>query len=386
MGQHHAEIKSHDWGPIMPNILLLCEFPTLNGGERSMLATLPGIRAAGFAPAVACPVEGPLADALRAEGVEIAPFSTFDGDGRKRSQPELREELATLLVRRRPAILHANSLSMGRLSGPVAAALRTPSIAHLRDIMNLSPQAAADLNCHRRLLAVSRAVKDFHTLGGLQGEIIFVLHNGIDLTQFRPRPATGFLHAELAIPHGSPLVAVVGQIGLRKGQDVFVRAAAEVHRQQPDVHFLVIGERFSDKAESRAFEAALHTTDVIGRLHFLGFRHDMERIFPELALLVHPARQEPLGRVLIEAAATGTAVVATAVGGTPEIFPPSAEAALLVSPDDPQKLAAAMLQVLGDPALRLQLQLAARRRAEAAFDIHLASAGLVEHYHSVLAY
>ena len=80
---------------------------------------------------------------------------------------------------------------------------------------------------------------------------------------------------------------------------------------------------------------------------------------------MHPARQEPLGRVLLEAAAAGVAVVATDVGGTPEIFPPDSESARLVPPDDAAALAAAMLELLDDEALRAGCRLppaAARKR------------------------
>ena len=100
----------------------------------------------------------------------------------------------------------------------------------------------------------------------------------------------------------------------------------------------------------------------------------------ELAMLVHPARQEPLGRVLLEAAASGVAIVATDMGGTPEIFPPSLSAARLVPPDDVEALAEAILTVAGDPALRAQLSVAARHRAETAFDHRQATANLVRHY------
>ena len=100
-------------------------------------------------------------------------------------------------------------------------------------------------------------------------------------------------------------------------------------------------------------------------------------------MLVHPARQEPLGRVLLEAAASGVAIVATDVGGTPEIFPPSSGAARLVAPDDAEALAEAILAVAGDPALRAQLSAAARRRAEAAFDHRQATANLVRHYRAI---
>ena len=123
----------------MPEILILCEYPTLNGGERSMLATLDGVRAGGFSPTVLAPSDGPLAAESAARGIELIPFWCRAVDGMRMAQSRLREQLAEILCRRRPALLHANSLAMGRLSGPVAADCGLPSIAHLRDIVRLVP-------------------------------------------------------------------------------------------------------------------------------------------------------------------------------------------------------------------------------------------------------
>jgi glycosyltransferase involved in cell wall biosynthesis len=366
----------------MPNVLLLCEYATLNGGERSMLATLDWLAKAGWVPVVAAPPGGPLAEELRTRGVEAVAFSVTDAAGRRLPRHRLREDLASLLGRLQPEILHANSLSMGRLSGPVAAEGNVPSIAHLRDIVRLSAQAVADLNCHDRLLAVSHAVRAFHAAGGLAAGKLHVVYNGIHLEEFRPRPPTGALHRELGLPSGAPLVATIGQIGPRKGQDVLVRAVSRLGSRRPDAHVLVIGQRYSEKAESRRFEADLRAAaSAGGRVHFLGLRRDVARLLNEVVLLVHPARQEPLGRVLLEAAASGVPVVATAVGGTGEIFAPGT--ARLVPPDDPTALAGAIDELLGDAALRAALAAAARRRAEAVFDIRKTAAAMVEHYEAV---
>lgn len=365
------------------DLLLLCEYATLGGGERSMLATLDGVREAGFTPAVAAPPEGPLADALRARGAEVLPWISCDQSGARLPQERLRDQLRRLLRRRRPDLLHANSLSMGRLSGPVAAEFHMPSIAHLRDIIKLSDQAVADLNCHTRLLAVSDATRDFHVAGGLVADKVRVLYNGVDLRRFRPRPGSGYLHGELGIPPGAPLIGTIGQISLRKGQDVLVRAAARLAHGLADVHFLIVGQRHSQKDESRALEADLRAAaggPLAGRLHFLGPRNDVAEILNELTLLVHSARQEPLGRVLLEAAAAGVAVIATEVGGTREIFPPRSASARLVPPDDPEALATAILELAGDEAGRTRLAAAARRHAEKAFDARHAAANLVGHY------
>jgi len=352
-----------------------------------MLATLEAIAAAGFSLAVLAPPQGPLAETLRARDVEVIPFTTRDTAGRHRPQQELREELARVLQHRRPTLLHANSLSMGRLSGPVAAAAQVPSLAHLRDIVRLSPQAAADLNCHARLLAVSRAVQEFHIAGGLAAHKVHVLYNSVDLTEFCPRPPSGDLHRELGLAPETLLIGAIGQIGLRKGQDVLARAATKLAGQLPHAHYVIVGERFSDKEESRRFEADLHAAVgglLEGRFHFLGYRDDVSRLLSELTLLVHPARQEPLGRVLLEAAAAGVAVVATDVGGTPEVFPPESQSARLVPPNDVDALAAAILELSGDSALRSRLAAAARRRAQDAFDVRRTAAPLITHYRALL--
>jgi glycosyltransferase involved in cell wall biosynthesis len=374
----------------MPEILILCEYATMNGGERSMATTLDPVRAAGFSPVVAAPREGPLADALAARNMEHLPFDC-QADGHRVPQAKLREQLATMLEHRRPALLHANSLAMGRLSGPVAARLELPSIAHLRDIIKLNRQAAADLNCHRRLLAVSNAVREYHISGGLSADKTYVLYNGVDLNEFRPRTPTGFLHRGLGLlKEGSsdvPLIATVGQIGLRKGQDVLLRAAAMLFERWPNVHYLVIGERHSQKEESRRFEGDLHRAaeqSLPGRVHFLGRRDDMAAILSEVTLLVHPARQEPLGRVLLEAAASGTAVVAADVGGTREIFPPERDAARIVPPNDAEQLAATISELLADGELRTRLGNAARQCGAERFDIRKTATALVRHYEALL--
>ena len=183
-------------------------------------------RRAGYQVCVAAPASGPLAEALRSEGVEIVPFELRDAKGVRFPLAELRRKLAEILRRHRPALLHANSLAMGRLSGPVAAELALPSLSHLRDIVTLSRQAIADLNCHSRLLAVSEATRQFHVAQGLAGEKTHVLYNGIDLERFRPRPPTGYLHQQLGLTRDVPLIGTIGQISLRKGHDVLAAALA----------------------------------------------------------------------------------------------------------------------------------------------------------------
>lgn len=384
----------------MPEVFILCEYPTLNGGERSMLAVLGYVQAAGFTPVVLAPPEGPLADELARRNVEVLPFpcnvaqppsavkTMLHSRGRlchtsKLPTDELRKRLNSILSHRRPALLHANSLSMGRLSGPVVERLRLPSIAHLRDIIKLSAKAVTDLNRHTRILAVSNATREYHIAGGIAADKIHVLYNGVDLDEFRPCPLTGYLHRELDLPADAKLIGTIGQIGLRKGQDVLLRAAATIACQVPNAYYLIVGERNSEKEESRQFESDLHhvaNSPLAWRVHFLGRRYDIPSLLCELTLLVHPARQEPLGRVLLEAAASGVPVVATNVGGTAEIFPENTQ---FIPPDNSDALAATIVELIGDDRLRSRLAEAARQRMETHFNARTAAVNLIKHYNAL---
>jgi glycosyltransferase involved in cell wall biosynthesis len=169
---------------------------------------------------------------------------------------------------------------------------------------------------------------------------------------------------------------------------VALNAALQLARDLPDVHWLLVGERTSGKQESREFEQRLHQiasqAPLAGHVHFLGSRNDVPQLLNECALLVHSARQEPLGRVLLEAAASGLPVVATDVGGTREIFPTHSDGAVVVPPDDERSMASAVRDLLHDEPRRRSMVLAARQRACATFDIQQTGERLVGHYRKLL--
>ena len=275
---------------------------------------------------------------------------------------------------------------MGRLSGPVAREIGVPSLAHLRDIVVLRRQAIADLNRHNRLLAVSEATRRFHLGQGLAADKTSVLYNGVDTELFRPAPPSGYLHDELGLPRDCPLIGTVGQISLRKGLDAVLMALSELAEDiRSSFTWLVVGQRFSEKEESQRFEKSLRelAAKVLpGKVFFLGTRGNVARMMPELTMLVHAAHEEPLGRVLLEAAAAGRAIVATNIGGTREIFPPQSDSACW-----------SRLPIRRQWPVRSASCLAIRRggcnweampaRVENEFTVERAVAGLLTHYESV---
>ena len=368
-------------------VLVLCEYASLNGGERSLLEAIRHITASDMELTVAAPSTGPLADALRHHGLQHLPLELFDAEGVRYPRPRIRQNIADSLAATHARLLHANSLSMSRLAGPVVEQLNVPSIGHLRDIIRISRASIDDLNRHRCLLAVSHATRQSYVDAGLDLAKAEVAYNGVDLTRFQPRAARGILHEELNLPADSLLVGSVGQVGMRKGVDLFVEAASQVAAMRRNVHFIYVGQRYSQKQEAVTYEndllQAATRGALKGRFHFLGARGDVDLILNELALYVHAARQEPLGRVLLEAGAAATAIIATDVGGTREIFPESAHAAVLVPPQSSSTLAAAIEQLLTTEDVRRTLGSNARQRIAAAFDGQRASHQLEHWYRTI---
>lgn len=374
-------------------IAILFEFPSLNGGERSMLAAIDRLldEVSRFEFVAIAPPNGPLAVELSRRKIEHIPWCVRTSNG-DRIQAELIESsLLEITSQRQPHLLHGNSLSMSRLIGRLAGRLSIPTTGHLRDIIGLSAAAVADVNRNQRVIAVSHATRDYHVAQGLNPTRVTVVHNGIDLDRFQPRQPTGRLLAELHLTSSTEnpvkLVATIGQIGLRKGQDVLAAAAKSIVDRVPQTHFLIIGERNSQKTESiefeRSIQQAFEQCGLSQHLHLLGYRHDVDRMLNEIDLLVHSANQEPFGRVLLEATAAGVPIVATDVGGTNEIVV-DGQTGRLVPARDPGALANAVVSTLTEDGLAMQFRIAARRRAITEFSIATAAERLADVWRQTL--
>ena len=371
----------------MCHIVLLMEYPTLNGGERSTLAFCDYLQTRGFHFSAIAPVDNPLKCALSQHNIKHIPFSFTGEFGQRLPISLLRESLTNTLRDAGADVLHAISVSTSRIAGPVANELQLPSIGHLRDIIRLSGQAINDINMNSVILAVSTATLTFHQAGGIDSTHSHVLYNGINLDRFRTKQPTGFIHKELNLPPGRKFIGAVGQITLRKGFDTLIHAFKEVASQNNDYHLLIVGQRHSKKHETKQYEVNLKSyvdKHVLSdRIHFLGFRDDMHNFYPELSLLTHCAHQEPLGRVLLEAAACRVPIIATAVGGTREIFPDS-NFAVMTKPGDRDELVTAILSIISEPERAVRLANRSRQRVAKSFDICIQAENLAQHYHALL--
>jgi glycosyltransferase involved in cell wall biosynthesis len=251
----------------------------------------------------------------------------------------------------------------------------------------LSKTAVSDLNQNAGLIAVSNATKRFHVEQGVLSEKLQMIYNGLNTELFRPARAAGILKKELGLNDNAVLIANIGQICLRKGQILLAQAAVSLAEEFPEADYLFIGERHSQKIESIEYEDAIRRTfrdaGIEDRLFCPGFRREIPSILNEIDLVVHTAHQEPLGRVLLEAASCGRPIVATEVGGTSEILTDRVSA-LLVRPDDPEALKIEIRRMLTDGELRARLGQQARNVAIEKFSLGEAAARISKFWKSFL--
>jgi glycosyltransferase involved in cell wall biosynthesis len=266
----------------------------------------------------------------------------------------------------RPAVVHTHTAKAGAVGRLAAWLAGVPVIAHtyhghvLRGYFG--PVKTAAYRLIERVLdrvtdapiTVSTALRDdLAALKVSRADKIRVVPLGLDLQRFtRPHPR-GALRAADGIPEAAPLVGIVGRLVPIKDVETFLAAAARVQAAREDTRFAVIGD-----GESRAaLEAKAAELGIGPAVRFHGWRTDLEAVYADLDVVVNSSRNEGTPVALIEALAAGRPVVATAVGGTPDLLAGGAHGAL-VPAGSPEALAAAILDVFGNPA-------ESRRRAEA---------------------
>ena len=333
----------------------------VGGGELSLLDLLRGLDRDRWAPVLVVPEEGEVA--ARGRGldlpVHVIPLPTLrrPGPGSLRSVRAL-----TSLVRATDAgAIHANGSRAMAYAGVAGRLAARPVLWHVRiadrdRLMDRGLCAIATV-----VIATSRAVARRFTWAPAK---IRLVPNGIDLARFTPRPPSAAFRAKLGVPPSAPVAVSIGRHVPEKGYRHLIDAAALIERAKPGVHWVLVGN-----GELRnELEAQTRRLGLGSRVHFTGWRDDVADVLALADVFVVPSESEGFGRVLVEAMSMSRAVVATAVGGVPDIVL-AGETGVLVAPADPAALAEAVHALLDDPARTALLGVAGRVRAEATFSL-----------------
>jgi glycosyltransferase involved in cell wall biosynthesis len=214
------------------------------------------------------------------------------------------------------------------------------------------------------IVANSEAVRqDAIRQEGLPPDKVVVIHNGLDVPRFAVKPRAD-LRAGLGVRDGVPVIGVVANFIHYKGYEFFLEAWRMIRTRTPDAVGLLVGDGpMRAPMERRAAEMGLADS-----LRFVGLRTDIPDLLALMDVVVHPSLEEGFSNAVLEAMAAGRALVVTAVGGNPEAVTDEVTG-VLVPPRDPAALAGAVLRLLADPAARVRLGDAARRRVASDFTL-----------------
>jgi glycosyltransferase involved in cell wall biosynthesis len=206
---------------------------------------------------------------------------------------------------------------------------------------------------------------------------------GIDTRRFRPDPAVGAaVRQQFGLDPETIVLGAVGHFGAEKGIDVVLRAYAQLVRRPlaRPMALVVVGD---GEPARRDLVYDLARACNPARVVFAGFRPDVDKVFAAFDVLLHAPRLEAFGLVLVEAMATGLPLIATRVGGIPEIVR-EGQNGLLVPPDDPEALANAAERLITDAALRQAMAATSRSMAEREYDLEAYARGYLDLYQKLV--
>lgn len=354
-------------------VLFVLHEDEMGGSSRSLLAALPGLQSRGIEPLFWVPSPGRVANELAQRGLQVEglPRELRYSLRALRQPPGVLARipstarwlrgLRALIARETPDVVHANTL----LTLPEAVVARragVPVVLHVREMLPGGPRGRVAAALARRVpsavVTVSKAASNRLAAHGVPSRTVY---NGIEIPAERTTRPAG----------PNVVVGTLGTISQRKGHDLFVEVAHRVRVEEPHVRFRLAGPLAPGPDTEWA-------RDLVER----GQADGIEWVGPvdagaELAgldIYLHPAREDPFPRAILEAMAAGVAVVATAVDGVPEQV--DAASGRLVPPGDAGALARAVVDLVRKPAERVRLGAAGRERVAREFTLEGVAAGL----------
>ena len=336
-------------------ILFVETVSEMGGAQQSLLELCTALPAFGAEIAAAVP-HGPLHDALRAAGVHV--YETTPIRARRRG-PGL---LATLLKLAyapypiskaiddfAPDIVHANTTAAALAVRKVPR--KTLLFSHIRDLRLPPLVVQATVKRCTRVIAISTIFDTY--LGKIippstRGRIR-IIRNGIDTTRFTPGDRAAARN-RFSLPSDAPVIGMIAHLTPWKAHDTFIAAAAKIRATHPDAHFAIVGRNlFGEHAGwARQLHAQAAAAGLANTLHWIHDLNHTEAILPAFDILIHPARNEPFGRVICEAMAMRVPVIAARSGGPLDIITANVNG-LFVEEDDPDAIAQNAARLLDNP-------------------------------------
>ncbi|HHW03881.1 MAG TPA: glycosyltransferase family 4 protein [Thermoanaerobacterales bacterium] len=361
----------------MKKVLHVITDTNIGGAGRYLFNLLSGWDYDRYEVMVACPAGGQLEEQLRQKNIKVFELS----GGEKSLKFEHIKELMGIISREKIDIVHTHASFAGRIAGKLSGC-RVVLTRHglgqckkgfvQRTITGILSRIFTDA-----IIAISRAVKISMMETGVPADMIKIIYNGIDVSEFNsiePR-----LKKEFNLVEKSPIVGIVARLVPEKGYEYALKAMPAVLKKFPGAVMVIVGDGPLRKAlEDLCLDLGIHEHVI-----FLGYQDRVETLEADFDVFLLPSVSEGLGLSLLEAMALAKPVVATEVGGIPEVVK-SGVNGLLVPPRDPSAIAEAIIRILSSKQMAYSLGQAAKNTVFDRFSARYMAEKTMEVYDKIL--
>ncbi|MCI0530097.1 MAG: glycosyltransferase family 4 protein [Nitrospira sp.] len=360
-------------------ILYIHGISEIGGAEKDLLNLLEHIDKQQWDPIVVCPPNGPLLESVNQLKVPVYPMKL-------RSWRKFKDLLAipfavwslSKLIRELGVdVVHVNDYWWGPVAYMASQMAQVPCIVHIRQ--EIEPRRIKQywLKKPQRLIAISKCVRAVAVEAGVDSARVNVVYSGINPSQTVVLSEGKKVRDQYGLLPNQPVIGTVANLFTRKGYEYLIQALVEINQKKAGIHCLIVGEgdeiyrsRLLDMVQKNGLEKVIT---------FAGFQRDVLSYIAAMDIFVLPSILEGFGIVLLEAMAMGKPIVATTVGGIPEIVEDQVTG-FLVPPRDSSALAQKTIYLLENPSLREKLGQAGRARVFERFSVQRMASQLQDVY------
>lgn len=340
----------------------------IGGAERELLFILSSLDRTLFHPVVLCPPDSPLAERVEALGIPVhgMHFPAWRKLNHMFAIPGAVCRIMAVLRSCRPCLVHVNDYWWGPLCylANRAARLRVPILLHIRQEVQGKRIRQYWFRKFDRILVVSGKIKTVLGGSGLRSDTIDVLHSGIDVDVFCRQARRHVIRDRYGVQPHQAVIGTVASIFPRKGHECFIHAMDHLQQVFPDCRCFIVGK--GNEAYLMKLRQLVQSRNLQRHMTFTGFQENVADFLEAFDVFVLSSRLEGFGIVLLEAMAMKKPVVATRVGGVPEVVE-AGVTGYLVPPDNAHELALAIQDLLKDSATRKRMGEEGKKRVERLF-------------------
>ena len=358
----------------MPTVLHTESSRGHGGQEIRTVAEVRWLLAHGWGALIACQPDSPLLAEARACALPVEAVSM-------RSATDLSAllRLRRLMRERDVSLVHTHSSVDSWLAGMAAKSLGRPVVRTRHVSIPIRRRRALVYRLADRVITSAETVRAMVIAAGVAPERVVTISAGVDGERFHPGVSGAAVRKELGLGE-APVAGLVANVRGSKGHNVFLEAARSVIVQRPEARFLIVGDGVGfDEVSRRVRDMGLDPSVLL-----TGFRRDIPEVMAAIDVLVLPSiRSEAIPQVIPQALAVGTPVVASTVGGSPELIR-DGENGRLVPPGDTRALADAILALFGEPARARAMAMAGQAMVRERYTIDATMARTTAVYSALL--